>query len=50
MLKGSRYVLLKNEDNLTEQQHNRLDAILELIGETGRVFDFHSLRHEMRFT
>jgi transposase len=30
VLKGSRYVLLKNEDNLTDQQHSRLDAILEL--------------------
>lgn len=30
VLKGSRYVLLKNEDNLTDQQHSHLDTILEL--------------------
>lgn len=30
VLKGSRYLLLKNEENLTDQQRNRLDAVLDL--------------------
>ena len=30
VIKGSRYLLLKNEDNLTEKQKDRLDAILKL--------------------
>jgi transposase len=30
VLKGSRYLLLKNEENLTERQQNRLQAVLEL--------------------
>lgn len=30
VLKGSRYLLLKNEENLTEIQQNRLQAVLEL--------------------
>ena len=30
VLKGSRYLLLKNEENLTEIQQSRLQAVLEL--------------------
>jgi len=30
VLKGSRYLLLKNEENLTEKQQSRLQAVLEL--------------------
>jgi transposase len=30
VLEGSRYVLLKNEDNLTDKQRDQLEAILEL--------------------
>ena len=30
VLKGSRYLLLKNEENLTDTQRNRLQAVLEL--------------------
>ena len=30
VLKGSRYLLLKNEENLTESQQSRLQAVLEL--------------------
>ena len=30
VLKGSRYLLLKNEDNLTDREISRLDAVLEL--------------------